>query len=332
MASVAMAAVCTAGCGGGKSVDYQELLDTDPQVRTDAALRLGNAKAVEAVDSLIAVLDDRDEVVRVTVIQALASIGDIKAVPPVAEMIDDPLRTVRQAAMLALGEFGDPRGLVALEKMLYDGDENMRLIACRNIGRIEGQEALDLLIGTALRDEYEWVRQHAIKEVKFRRAREAIPKIESALVGEADRVRAHATKALGKLGDRSSVPVLVRALDDPYFRVRSLAAHALYEIGPDDPEILKAIQARMEVEDHQLAKVDLAWNLVRMGDDSALEILRHYLFRGEPEIVRAEAAIALGEVGDDSDIPLLKKATADKQGLVRQEAVEALRKLREQAA
>ena len=142
-------------------------------------------------------------------------------------------------------------------------------------------------------------------------------------------MRAHAARALGKLGDRSSIPALVRALGDPSERVRSLAAHALYELGPEDAEILESLQARMEVESHQLTKVDLAWNLVRMGDSSGLDVLRHYLFRGEPEIVRAEAAMALGDIGEESDIQLLKKAAADKKGIVRQEAVEALRKLRD---
>ena len=62
-----------------------------------------------------------------------------------------------------------------------------------------------------------------------------------------------------------------------------------------------------------LLMFDLAWNLVRMGDSSGLEVLRHYLFRGEPDIVRAEAAMALGDIGEESDIQLLKKAAADKK-------------------
>ena len=52
------------------------------------------------------------------------------------------------------------------------------------------------------------------------------------------------------------------------------------------------------------------------------------MFRGEPEDVRAEAAIALGELGDVSELPVLEKALADKMGLVRHRVAEAIDKIK----
>ena len=66
--------------------------------------------------------------------------------------------------------------------------------------------------------------------------------------------------------------------------------------------------------------------------DDGLEVLRLFLFRGDPEDVRAEAAMALGEVGEESDIELLKRAARDKKGLVRQQAVNAIEKLNKKKA
>jgi HEAT repeat protein len=323
-----VAAVALAGCGDRDSrIAYKELLSDDPQVRADAAARLGQARAADAVDSLVAVLDDPDESVRVTAIRSLAQIGDRKAVPALAPMAEDPLPSVRLALCQALGQFQDPAGGEALRKLLYDDDETIRLGAARALGKLEGPEGVKTLIEVALRDESESVRQHVLKVLAERRVRESVPQVEAALAGEADIVRANAAQALIAIGDRSSVPVLVRALDDPNYKVRALASHALGTIAPADAEVAGALRKRLAAEDHPLVQVDLAWNLARGGDRSEVPRLRELLFKGSPEDVRAEAAIALGEVGDKTDIALLNRAMDDKKGLVRKQAFLAVEKL-----
>ena len=59
-----------------------------------------------------------------------------------------------------------------------------------------------------------------------------------------------------------------------------------------------------------------------------METLRTLLFKGEPEDVRAEAAIALGDLGDASELPVLEKALADKMGIVRNRVAEAIDKIK----
>ena len=318
-----------AGCPDQHKVAYKELLDEDPLVRADAATRLGQARAPDAVESLLAVLDDPNEDVRVAAAIALGQIGDPVAVPELAAKIDDPLRTVRIATCQALAELGDPAAIEPLSKLLYDEDDKMRLVAARAIGQIKDPAAVDTLVRVALQDQDEMVRQHVIKVIGEQPDRVAIPIIESSLAGESDIVRANAANVLGEIGDASSVPALVQALEDPYYKVRSLAAHSLHEIAPDDPEVTQALADRLAVEDNGMVRVDIAWNLVRRGDPGPMEILRDLLFRGDPEDVRAEAAIALGDVGGKDDIPLLERALEDKKGLVRMQANEALQKLKE---
>src|SRR5262245_23592684 len=121
--NLALAAVLLAdGCSGKGKIAYKELADPDPVVRSDAALRLGEARAREAVGSLIAVLDDPDETVRVNVIRALGQIGDTTATTAVAPYVSDKLESVRMASCQALGMLKDPRGVPLLEKALYDED------------------------------------------------------------------------------------------------------------------------------------------------------------------------------------------------------------------
>jgi HEAT repeat protein len=89
------------------------------------------------------------------------------------------------------------------------------------------------------------------------------------------------------------------------------------------------MRERLEQEEDGMVRVDLAWSLAAIGDRSRLDVIREMLFRGDPEDVRAEAARALGEVGDDTDVSLLERAMDDKKGLVRQEAYAALQRLKE---
>lgn len=317
------------GCGGDARVAYKELLDEDPQIRADAAMRLGEARAEDAVDSLIAVIDDPDEAVRVSVIRALGQIGDPRAIPAIRTKTNDPLVSVRTAVCQALGWIGDPAGIEPLAEMLYDPNDTIRLVAARSLGEIRDPAAIQTLLDIALRDENEMVRQHVVKVIGSRQAREAIPRVEAALAGEADIVRANAAHVLGLLGDASSVPVLLAALEDPYYKVRSLAAHSLLSIAPDSAEVAAALRDRLAVEDNGMVQVDLAWNLAKAGDRGHMGVIRTLLFEGDPEDVRAEAAIALGEVGDKSDVRLLEKAMNDKKGLVRQKAFLSLQKLKE---
>ena len=315
-------------CSGQPKGAVKDLVSDDPVVRSDAAIRLGQARSKEAVDQLIAALNDQEETVRVNVIRALGDIGDPKAIAPVARFVADSLSAVRMAACQALGALQDARGVPALEKALYDDDESIRIVAARALGEVPGPESLEVLLRVALQDESERIRSHVVKVVGTRRTREAVPRLESALRAESDMVRANAAMALGEIGDRSSLPVLFNSLDDPFHKVRCLAAHAIAKIAPGDAEARAAVAKRLAVEDIAMAKVDLSWALGSLGDRSGMETLRTLLFRGEPEDVRAEAAIALGELGDASELPVLEKALADKMGIVRNRVAEAIDKIK----
>ncbi len=330
IASVALLAA--SACQQGPRVAYKELLDEDPLVRADAARRLGDARSAEAVESLVAVLDDPSEDVRVTALISLGKIKDTSVIPVLVELADDPLHTVRLQLSRTLGLIGDPRGVPALRKLLYDPDETVRISSCRSLAWIGSPDAIQTMVDVALLDENEAVRNVVLRTMGDLDVRDAIPLLERSLRGESDEVRAHAAEALRQLADASSVPVLLEALHDPYFKVRSIAAHTLGSMASEDPQVKQAIADRLAVEEHELTQVDLAWNLARCGDRSRLDVVRALLFRGREEDVRAEAAIALGDVGDNSDLALLDRALKDKNGLVRREAFNAYKKLKEAEA
>lgn len=315
-------------CQGRPRVSFKELADDDPHIRADAALRLGQARAKDGVDSLIAVLDDPDELVRINVVRALGEIGETRATPALVPVADDTVSTVRLAVTQAFGMLKDPASVPTLRKLLNDEDDTVRIASARALGTIPGDASLEALMEVALQDENEMVRQHVVRVIGERRVREAIPRLERMLAAEAEIVRANSARALGDLGDPSSVPALERALEDPYFKVRSLAAHALGKIAAKDPQVQSSLAARLAQEDNGMVKVDLAWNLGLGGNRAHMDVLRDLLFKGDPEDVRAEAARALGEVGEAADVALLQRALGDKKGLVRQEAAKSMEKLK----
>jgi HEAT repeat protein len=315
-------------CSGQPKGAAKDLMNDDPIVRSNAAIRLGQLKPEGAVDMLILALSDPEDTVRVNVTRALGEIADPRATGAIILLVNDPKSGVRMAACQALGAMRDPRGLPALEKALSDDDESIRIVAARALGDVPGPESLEVLLRVALQDESERIRSHVVKVVGERRAREAVPKLESALRAESEMVRANAAIVMGEIGDRSSLPVLYRSLDDPFYKVRCLAGHAIARIAPGDAEAKAAVGKRLAAEDNLMARVDLAWALGKLGDRSGMETIRTLLFRGEPEDVRAEAAIALGELGDAAELPMLEKALADKMGIVRSRAAEAMDKIK----
>ncbi len=319
-----------AGCNAGSKVAYKELLNEDPAVRADAVRKLGESRVAEALPSLLEMLNDPSEEVRVMTLIALADFGDTSVFPDLMPLTDDPMDAVRLQLAYTCFRFADSAGIEALEKLMYDPDETIRVATARALGVIDDPKALQLLLDYALQDESETVRQHVIKVIGERDYREAIPRLEDALTAEADVVRSNAAMVLGQIGDSSSLPVMLVALEDPFYKVRSLIAHAIKEHADNgDAEVLERLHAALSVEEVQIVKVDMAWALAGLGDDSKVDTIRDLLVTGDPEDVRAEAAMALGDIGTAADLPLLEKAIRDKKGLVGREAALAAQKLKE---
>ncbi|HET9300213.1 MAG TPA: HEAT repeat domain-containing protein [Candidatus Polarisedimenticolaceae bacterium] len=309
------------------AVAYKELRSERAQVRADAASRLGQARAAEAVGSLAAMLDDPDETVRVTAVRALGQIGDRQALPALVRRAEDPLGSVRLALCQALGQLGDAAAIPTLTRLLHDPDETIRLSAARALGKMDQGAGDRTLLTAALQDPSETVRRHARKVLAERGGQEALPQLTAALAGNDEAVRARAAQVLGEIAHPAALPALLPALDDPSAAVRAGAAQALGRIAPADPAVLAALKRRLALERDTLCQVDLAWNLAKGGDRSAVPRIRELLAEGNPEVVRAEAAMALGEVGDKTDIALLHRALDGGTGLVRKQASMAVQKL-----
>lgn len=329
--SMTLAGVClTIACDRRPNTPFRDLSDPDAQVRADSAVRLGQARAKDAVDPLLTLLSDPEQSVRISAIRALGEIGEPRAVPALIESASDSDERVRVALCRALGQLADPRAVPALGRLLRDGaaNEAVRLAAARALAAIPGEASTEALVRAMVRDENDALRNDAHDLLDGVDGTRAVQIVEESLRGGPDPIRANAARVIGEMGERRLLPALIAALDDAFDRVRCEAAHALVDLAPDDAGVQAALTQRLALERVELVQVDLAWSLARMGDRSHVDRIRDLLRTGTQE-VRAAAAAALGDVGEESDVPRLEEAL-DVEGMdvLRREAYVAIQKLK----
>lgn len=155
-------------------------------------------------------------------------------------------------------------------------------------------------------------------------------------------VRDFAASSLGDvltaLGDQARPywdkvgPVLQEALKDEAPRVRRSAAVALGAFGP------KAVAARDDLiaatgDSAAIVRQNAAWALGKLGQEAGQESIEHLrdLLTDKEPLVRRDALHALGEIGNPIAHPavaaMMQAAGAERDGVVRKAAVEALSKL-----
>ena len=126
--------------------DIEELIaalhNEDDDIRAMAARELGRLRTRQAVEPLLAALNDpRYWLVRCNAAEALGMIGDVRAVEPLIASLKHLDMNTQIAAAEALGNLGDPRAIEALSARLRTGS-----------GRIfkASSEALEKLGGSTI--------------------------------------------------------------------------------------------------------------------------------------------------------------------------------------
>ncbi len=217
------------------------LYDEDTQVRTEAAYALTSngwqpgeqAKIALLVETLEAVLQDKNRQARAKAVRALGTIGNPRAMDALFLALQDkdafvwyeaataltfygamalsPLLTLLHeetstwaAATCALGKIGDPRAVEPLLTVLRNGDQRTRVSAIEALGEIRDQRAIEALLPL--------------------------------LQDEDPRVRRITVEALGNIGDPHLIEPLRSLLQDPIFSTRQRCAHILAKLGwhPED--------------------------------------------------------------------------------------------------
>jgi HEAT repeat protein len=327
----------------------QALESNEPLLRSAAAFALGRARVTAADDALARAAGGDD-----AFLGSIAAWARAEIHPEDHALVADALARLRRG--LSTDSPTIRRGAVSgLSDIAENLDEAGRTaLAAEFVALLDDQDAeVDLAAGAAL------VRLGAVAVPALRRrlaepgcrlqamgVLEAIGEPAAAAVSELTaflsdpdpEVASEAAVTLGAVGPAadSAVEPLLRLLgDETPAEVRYTAAFALGRIGPAAKAALPRLVELAKSSDEILATVAV-WSAMKIEPadsalfDTAIPLLRRAL-RGEREIARLEAAVALGDIGPaaKSAIPLLELVSEDDPNRdVREAAAHALTKIR----
>lgn len=206
--------------------------------------------------------------------------------------------------------------------LLLSGAEREKLIG---LAQELGLTKRDLLrLGSRRR----WSRARAAENLGYVGGREAVFPLTRLLSDEDETVRAVAARALSRIGTPEAARALAGVLDSPSELTGLRAAENLERIGPLATPHLTALLGT----DKRRAQLLAARILGNLRAHEARNALRQSISRHQPTDLKAQAALALGKIGDPEDVPALLEATGDEEWPVRTQAANALGMIGETSA
>ena len=328
----------------------ESLSSSDSSLQYVAAFALGKIGAGEADAALREAAAADDPFLASLASWALATIHpddaalQAEAVDRLQGGLTSDVPAVRNAAVEGLSDLaprlGEPdrKALAkAFAGLLTDPMPTVGLAAGGGLIRL-GADALDAL-RAALAEQP--VRNDAL-EILSVMGPQALPALDDLVAALADSdpvCRSDAAFAIASIGPeaKAAVPALEQVLGDESAEatVRYTAAYALGKMGSEAASAEPLLRKLVDSEDEQLATV-CVWAVLKIkpGDkplvESAVPKLRNAL-QGEREMIRLEAAVALGEIGPPaaSAVPMLEMlAEDDPSSAVRAAAKAAVRRIR----
>ncbi|MCB9450621.1 MAG: HEAT repeat domain-containing protein [Anaerolineaceae bacterium] len=217
--------------GDPENVEIAELLenalrDPSPYVRSYAATALGHVCCPHSIPALIDALADPADKVAWFAASALESFRE-QALEPLVAALDDEREAVRIGAAHTLGRLMYPEAIGALKKVLHDPSVVVSNVVLESLGWIRTAAAVNTLI-SLLGDKDSTVRLQVIVTLGWIRDKRAVEPLIHLIADEDEWVAYAAISALREIGDeRAIAPLAKAAQDSANQRVQRAARHAL---------------------------------------------------------------------------------------------------------
>jgi len=202
-------------------------------------------------------------------------------------------------------------------------EDSVTRLAASNTGELIG------LIGC----DDEAVSLEAVRRAGDLKSSVAVSALAQVLEGASDTLRAAAVVALGQIASPGAMQVLERGLDDSDRAVRLAVVKAFTEREYRGilPRLERAIKERLLRDGSSAEKTAFFDAYATLGGDASVPLLegillpRGMLARKEDPATRASAAMALGRLGTERALDAVRRASGDKEIIVRSAAARALR-------
>jgi HEAT repeat protein len=307
------------------------LRDKDSQVRATAATSLGQIGDPRAVEPLCRALTDHELEVRLLAARALGAIGDARAVAPLRESLESQDPDFHREVAIALGKLKDAGAFEPLWAEIAKGHWSARERAIAALGALgdpRSVEPLEKALQLALRglqepplrdDAYETLA--AIAQALGEVGTAALEQLTTIVDKGTPESREVAVEALGRTKDRRAIVPLVAALADHTIdpewsamdaEVQWAAVEALASLGEAAVEPLCEALGNSDPGVRRRA----GWALIKIGAPAVMPLCRLLQDASKSDVVRQEAAIALGKLQCQAAVDPLCATLENSSGLV----------------
>jgi HEAT repeat protein len=291
-----------------------DLNHPDGDRRKTAAIALGQHKAGEAVQGLIELADDSDDLIRLAAVRALVRINDPRAMDTYIRLTHDSRSDIQEKAIegiiniYVVEESGFITGLKEFVEVVnpFSDDYNPLMVEPYIAISQDAKDALAELVS--------WhesgIRKKAATALGILRAQSALPAMQETLAREtSDGVKLELIRAFYKIGDPSAGQVIIPLILDPDKKVHDEAIFTLgrLQVVEAVPHLKQLYESGVEERQTVLGFVPVSGK-----DDLQKKLLEALAYIGDPscgdlflnalsdsrEIYRLYASEGLGRIGD----------------------------------
>ena len=254
----------------------------NPYVERASIRALGDLKAKEAVDPLIAILEDKDahKTIRANAVYTLGEIGDPKVVPILVKALYQEKAFFFAHANLALVKIGEPAVELLIQTMQGKNKDITRMLE----GNVE-----------VLKGALEANAAQVLGDIGDPRAIEPLLKmVESVSKWDSDNkliVMVRLISSLGDIGEQKAVKPMLKYLDTEFWDVSTVVCTALIFVG-DRSVVPELIKFAKEGKRHPRVRVPMVEAIGNLGTDEHL-----------PELEKMQA-----EIKDRTLSPVIAKS------------------------
>ncbi len=307
------------GCNA--SILTETLSDDSWQVRHDGVIAFGRVASREHMDKVIPLTKDQVKEVREQAIRTLARIGGIRALPAVLDYMADagPVPEVAEA----LDMVHSPETVKPLTELYHQGDQHVREIVVKALGRYRTGEAVDTLI-TALGDGSWRIREEAAAALGDFQDERILSHLVKRLSDDNSYVVEKTLKSIGKLGDERVVERIKKMLEHEDASVRAAASEALGMIGGE--AAVETLLSMLHAERNPMVVWSVADALGAAARGTKTPRIGKEM-KNAPDDHACVLAVALGNAGDPDSVDILLKGMVHPSWKFRQKSVEAITKV-----
>jgi HEAT repeat protein len=286
-------------------IEDDDEFDWDPQwdVQLHAARALGRIRDPKAVEPLLKLLRDGDAYdISETLLWSISQIPDDRASEVLIELLKDKDHVLRRRAAKALGNVDRPEAQTALMEALLDENAGVRINAARSLANKKDPSVLIALV-LLLKDPNGEVKSKVAKVVSEMGHPQTADHVLPLLEDEDPEVQGQTIEILGDLKESRAAEKFIEMLQDPLQRNKEKISSALAKIG--NLEALKPLAelARKSKEEH-LNRIQAVYAVGEIGGDLALEVLKDCALEDE-KVIYSAACLALQKVGSSDALSIL---------------------------